>query len=66
MEEYKCHICGNDGFKTDGECNIWCEKCLNKLLYPTIIRTTPKISRNSLCPCNSGIKYKFCCLKSNT
>jgi hypothetical protein len=22
----------------------------------------PKIGRNSLCPCGSGLKYKHCCL----
>ena len=27
------------------------------------IRPTPKISRNSKCPCGSGLKYKKCCLE---
>lgn len=26
------------------------------------IRREPKIGRNSLCPCNSGKKYKNCCI----
>lgn len=26
------------------------------------IRTLPKIGRNSLCPCDSGLKYKRCCI----
>jgi len=26
------------------------------------IRREPKIARNSLCPCNSGKKYKHCCI----
>jgi hypothetical protein len=25
-------------------------------------RETPKVGRNEPCPCNSGRKYKFCCL----
>ena len=28
------------------------------------IRTEPKISRNSLCPCDSGKKYKKCCINN--
>lgn len=28
------------------------------------IKTSPRISRNSLCPCGSGKKYKRCCGKS--
>ena len=27
-------------------------------------RTEPKIGRNELCPCESGKKYKNCCLKN--
>lgn len=30
----------------------------------TIIREYEKISRNDLCPCGSGKKYKKCCLDS--
>jgi len=26
------------------------------------VRTEPKINRNAPCPCNSGKKYKKCCL----
>jgi len=26
-------------------------------------RTTPKIGRNVRCPCGSGVKYKYCCLR---
>ena len=28
------------------------------------VREYPKISRNDLCPCGSGKKYKNCCLDS--
>ncbi len=27
------------------------------------VRTEPKISRNSICNCGSGKKYKHCCIK---
>lgn len=31
---------------------------------PTVdVRTTPKVKRNEVCPCGSGIKHKKCCLK---
>ena len=30
---------------------------------PTIKRQHEKLKRNSLCPCESGKKYKHCCLK---
>lgn len=29
---------------------------------PQVKRRTPKVGRNDLCPCNSGKKYKKCCL----
>lgn len=28
----------------------------------TSIRKEPKIDRNSICPCGSGLKYKKCCI----
>lgn len=59
---FNCHICGADGFKADGESNVWCEKCLNKELHPQIIRDKPKVGRNDLCSCGSGKKYKKCCI----
>ena len=31
----------------------------------TYIAKGRKIGRNELCPCESGIKYKKCCLKHN-
>mgnify|MGYP001951332588 CR=1 FL=1 len=31
--------------------------------YSVKTRLTTKIDRNSLCPCNSGKKYKKCCLQ---
>lgn len=35
---------------------------LNAELVP--VRSEAKISRNSPCPCNSGKKYKKCCMKN--
>ena len=29
----------------------------------SIVRSTPKVGRNDLCPCGSGLKYKKCCGK---
>ena len=31
------------------------------LAATTIVRDTPKVGRNDLCPCGSGKKYKKCC-----
>ncbi len=30
--------------------------------YTTVIKDEPKIGRNDLCPCGSGLKYKKCCM----
>lgn len=57
-----CHKCGSPGYKSDGDCNIWCEKCLNKNIHPQVKRTEPKIHRNEQCPCGSNKKYKKCCM----
>lgn len=32
---------------------------------PTYHRPAPKIGRNAPCPCNSGKKYKYCCLNKD-
>jgi uncharacterized protein YecA (UPF0149 family) len=29
------------------------------------LRTSPKIGRNDPCPCNSGKKYKKCCIATH-
>ena len=31
--------------------------------HTPIVKNGPKIGRNDLCPCKSGLKYKKCCLK---
>ena len=28
---------------------------------PPVVRETPKVGRNQMCPCGSGRKYKHCC-----
>ena len=30
----------------------------------TVVNEKPKIGRNALCPCGSGLKYKKCCMQS--
>ena len=52
----------------NGECNrtacdsgILPSVKLKRGVYASI-RTEPKLSRNSLCSCDSGKKYKKCCL----
>ena len=32
---------------------------------PTVFRDGPKVGRNSLCPCGSGLKFKKCCIYKN-
>jgi len=34
---------------------------IQKSKSATIVRNTPKVGRNSPCPCGSGKKYKKCC-----
>lgn len=61
-----CHICGEPGYKTDGECKIWCKKCMGIAMSHTpYVRESKKLSRNDLCSCGSGLKYKKCCLNKN-
>ncbi len=62
---FKCHKCGKPGYKTDGECKIWCEKCLNIEIHPPVKLPEPKIQRNEPCPCGSNLKYKKCCGHGN-
>ena len=61
-DKFSCHRCGEPGFKTDGECKVWCEKCLNLAMYgpPRVKEDLPR--RNDVCSCGSGRKYKKCCL----
>jgi len=61
-DDFKCHICGRDGYKTDGESKVWCEECLGiaTCIVP-IKRDGPKINRNDPCLCGSKKKFKKCC-----
>lgn len=38
------------------------DESYDKLKTPTIVRDTSKIGRNDLCKCNSGKKFKKCCI----
>lgn len=40
----------------------WLDSLPSSMISKQIIRSTHKIGRNELCPCNSGKKYKKCCL----
>ena len=40
----------------------WFESLPDSMVSKQIVRDTPKIGRNERCPCNSGKKYKKCCL----
>lgn len=62
MEDLKCHICGNEGYKSDGNSKIWCQKCLGLLDKKQPIVNDKNINRNEICSCGSGKKYKRCCI----
>lgn len=65
-ESTRCAKCdaiislGKDGYSMrKGE--HYCEDCGDRLVTGTVTRTAPKIGRNDLCPCGSGVKHKKCC-----
>ena len=37
---------------------------LRMMRKKSLVREYAKIGRNELCPCGSGKKYKYCCLKT--
>ena len=64
LNQTPCHKCGcKPSFKTDGESKPWCHNCLDETekLEPINLINKPKIGRNNLCRCGSGIKNKKCC-----
>jgi hypothetical protein len=38
--------------------------CKNRAAAPAPVLPKPEPPRNSQCPCGSGLKYKFCCLRT--
>jgi hypothetical protein len=38
--------------------------CKNRAAAPAPVVRKPEPPRNSPCPCGSGLKYKFCCLRT--
>ena len=46
---WKCHKCGSDGYKTDGESNVWCKSCLDRSLSIEPRKAPTKIKRNDPC-----------------
>ena len=69
IEEMEFWECFDGGGSDEGESDDFgaLERALlddpeHDYIAPTpIVRTTPKIGRNDLCPCGSGKKYKKCC-----
>jgi len=59
----ECSRCG----RTDrpvaicGDGKHYCEMCL--LFVPPYKRGDQKVGRNARCPCGSGKKFKYCCMK---
>lgn len=62
-KDWKCHLCGEPGQKTDGLSRVWCSDCINKEIKAyrqPVQRSEPKIGRNQPCHCGSVLKYKKC------
>ena len=59
-----CDLCGKthraDKMKTIGK-SLVCSKCAKD--KKPVLKAKKQPPRNSLCPCNSGKKFKHCCLK---
>ena len=58
-----CDLCGKtfplDKMKSLGK-SLVCSRCCKDKL--PVLTATKQPSRNSLCPCGSGKKFKHCCL----
>lgn len=69
-DKEECFYCGsNDIFKYGGKSEPICEGCADNGArygifgpHKPYVRETPKIGRNEKCPCESGKKYKNCCI----
>lgn len=60
----RCALCHKpEVFKTDGQGFPLCERCASPVTLP--IRAEFKPKRNAPCSCQSGLKYKFCCLNKS-
>ena len=65
MEHWHCFedADSNDNHTSDFfSSSNWFENLPSSIVSKQIVRGTPKIGRNEPCPCNSGKKYKKCCL----
>ena len=59
-----CYLCGKtfplDRMESIGK-SLLCPRCARD--KKPVLRSAKQPARNSLCPCNSGKKFKHCCLK---
>lgn len=53
-----CHV--KPMFKTSGSGVPLCERCASPVTMPMQVESLP--GRNEPCPCNSGKKFKQCCI----
>lgn len=66
-----CNVCGKPAFVGNEKEKIYlCQSHYKKMLKyrkkqrknVPIVNESPKIGRNEVCPCGSGLKYKKCCM----
>jgi hypothetical protein len=53
---------GNSGFNVQEAINAVCTKDEKIRFYEILSFFSQKVERNELCPCQSGLKYKKCCI----
>lgn len=59
-----CQVCGKrEAIKTDSASRNVCHKCARGNVEP--FRNPPRQRRNNKCNCNSGKKFKYCCLRES-
>jgi len=61
-QQVLCPQCDKRGaVRAAGNGKLYCELCYS--LTPAYKRGDQKVGRNKPCPCDSGKKFKFCCLR---
>jgi hypothetical protein len=63
-----CHICGDIAHKTTWIAGKGTVHVCRRHAMPAVVQATSppegRAGRNWPCPCGSGKKYKFCCLRA--